>query len=301
MWLNRRTVFYISVLFFLTFILNNSDAQELENILIAGIENRILMKEYLDNNVANDSVRIFYSKNILDGLYIYGTNNGKLLLDVLDKSLSQNGLAYIVYRKTNLVIIDKKQLQLRDQVNMADLNSNGDYYAFVEIGDPMLAGKYKKAKLSGYIRNGKNGEPLPGAVIYNRNQDEGVVTNFTGYYSIELPVGKQEIEFSYVGFEERNIQINMISPGELDIELFESTVAIDQVVITSNGNANVESTEMSIVRIDAKTLDNIPVLMGEPDIMKSMTLLPGIQSSGDLASGFNVRGGNSDQNLIKTN
>lgn len=299
MWLYSRTVFFVFTLVYLiTIFLNSSSAQDLENIAVAGVENRISIKEYLDNTTLNDTVRIFYSENILDGIFIYETDNGKLLLDVLDKSLPQNGLAYIVYRKTNLVIIDKKQLQLRDQVNMTDLNSNGGYYAFVEIGDPMLSGKYKKARLSGYIRNGKNGEPLPGAVIYDRNQNVGVVTNLTGYYSIELPVGKQEIEFSYVGFEERNIQVNMISPGELDIELFESTVAIDQVVITSNTNANVSGTEMSIVRIDAKTLDNIPVLMGEPDIMKSMTLLPGIQSSGDLASGFNVRGGSSDQNLI---
>ena len=298
MWQYKRTVIFYTVLFCFTIIPFNSDAQVLEQIPVAGIETRILMKDYLEKNVANDSVRVFYSKNILDGLYIYETDNGKLLLDVLDKSLPQNGLAYIVYRNTNLVIVDRKQLQLRDQVNMADLSSNGSYYAFVEIGDPMLSGKYKKARLTGYIRNGKNGEPLPGAVIYDRNHDVGVVTNLTGYYSIELPVGKQEIQFSYVGFEERIIQVNMISPGELDIELFESTVAIDQVVITSNSNANVSSTEMSIVRIDAKTLDNIPVLMGEPDIMKSMTLLPGIQSSGDLASGFNVRGGSSDQNLI---
>lgn len=289
---------FISVLIFLLSIQISSNAQEVESVIISGIENRLALKEYLENNVETDTIRIFYSDNILDGLFLYETDNGKSLLDVLDKSLAQSGLAYIVYKNTNLVIINRKQLQLRDQSNMSDIDGNGNYYAFVEIGDPVLAGKYKKARLSGYIRNGKTGESLPGAVIYNSNKDEGVVTNITGYYSIELPVGKQGMQFSFVGFEGRNIQINMISPGELDIELFESTIAIDQVVITSNSDANISSTEMSIIRMDAKTFDIIPVLMGEPDIMKSMTLLPGIQSSGDLASGFNVRGGSSDQNLI---
>jgi outer membrane receptor for ferrienterochelin and colicin len=90
----------------------------------------------------------------------------------------------------------------------------------------------------------------------------------------------------------------MISPGSFDIELFESTVAIDQVVILSNIDANVSGTEMSIIRLDAKTINTLPVLLGEPDLMKTMTLMPGVQSSGDMASGFNVRGGGTDQNLI---
>ncbi len=298
MWrLKGIRIFSIAFVFHL-FVQINSQAQEIGSIIINGIETRLALKDYIESNVETDKVRAFYSDNILDGLFIYESDNGKSLTDFLDKSLHQKGLAYIVYKKTNLVIIDRKQLQLRDQIDKADMDANGFYYAFVEIGDPVLAGKYRIAKLNGYIRNGKTGEPLPGAVIYNRDRDEAVVTNLTGYYSIELLVGKQDMQFSYVGFEERNIQVNMISPGELDIELFESTIAIDQVVITSNSDANVSRTEMSIIRIDAKTLDNIPVLMGEPDIMKSMTLLPGIQSSGDLASGFNVRGGSTDQNLI---
>jgi len=296
-WL-RETRFLIIALVIHVLLQVSLHAQELETIVIGGISDRILLEEYLIQHVERDVFNIYFSDHILDEIFLYEEDNGRSLLDFLDRSLTQKGLTYIVYKGTNLVIVDRKQLQLRDQIAGADAGGTGDYYTLIEIGDPVLAGKYKVARLSGYVRNGKTGEPLPGAVIYDRNQDVGVVTNFTGYYSIDMPVGKQALHFSYVGFEERNIQVNMISPGELDIELFESTVAIDQVVITSNSDANVSGTEMSIIRLDAKTLDNIPVLMGEPDLMKSMTLLPGIQSSGDLASGFNVRGGSSDQNLI---
>ncbi|MGD2033523.1 MAG: TonB-dependent receptor [Bacteroidales bacterium] len=294
----RETVILILAIIIQFLFLFHLQAQDLGSVSISGIEDRIALEEYIDTYVKTDSIRIFYADDLLDGIYLYESDNGRFLLDYLDRALAQKGLACLVYKKTNLVIIDRKQLQWRDQINGNTASGDGDYYSVVEIGDPVLAGKYKWAKLSGYIRNGKTGEPLPGAVIYDPKQDVGVVTNLNGFYSMELPVGKQVLQFSYVGFEEKNIQLNIISPGDLDIELFESTVAIDQVVITSNSDANVSGTEMSIIRLDAKTLDNIPVLMGEPDIMKSMTLLPGVQSSGDLASGFNVRGGSSDQNLI---
>ena len=92
------------------------------------------------------------------------------------------------------------------------------------------------------------------------------------------------MNYAFVGFESKVVTLNMISPGNLDIELFEKTIDLDQVVITHNAKANVMSTEMSIVRLDARTVSSIPVLMGEPDLMKTMTLMPGVQSSGDLAS-----------------
>ncbi len=275
-----------------------SEAQELSSLVIGGVEDKILLIDYLEENCSGTGCRFFYSEGLLDGVFLYSTDNGKLLTDHLKTLLAPRDIAFLIYKDVNLVFVERNQLYLRDQAQFAERDGNGGYGGTVDIGDPMLAGKYKRAKLSGYIRSGKTGEPLPGAVIYVGSIDQGVVTDMNGYYSVEVPVGIQELQYSFVGFEDRSLQVNMISPGSFDVELFESTVAIDQVVIVSNADANITSTEMSIIRLDAKTIDNIPVLLGEPDLMKTMTLLPGIQSSGDMASGFNVRGGSADQNLI---
>ena len=266
--------------------------------MIAGITERMSLEAYINQHLSESGCSFYYSKDLLRDVYIYNTDNGKSLLQFLDQSLASKGIAYILYKEKNLVFVERRQLQLRDQAKYAERDGNGDFYNSVDIGDPLLAGKFRKAELNGYIRNGQTGEPLPGAAIYINDLDLGVVTDLSGYYSVDLPVGKKEVQFSFVGFESRELMVNIISPGSLDVELFESTVAIDQVIILSNINANVRGTEMSIIRLDAKTISNIPVLLGEPDLLKTMTLMPGVQSSGDMASGFNVRGGGSDQNLI---
>ena len=272
--------------------------QDVTRLYISGIGQRTSLEEYMERICTEYQCRFYYQEGLLDEIYIYPTDNGKEFLKFLDVTLAQHGITYIVYRNRNIVFVERSRLGLHNYGKIAETGDNGNIYASVDIGDPMLSGKFRKAELSGYIRNGKTGEPLPGAVIYLEDLDLGVVTDQAGYYKTEIPVGRHPAKFSYIGFEDREIKVNMISPGNLDIELFESTVAIDQVVITSKSDANVVSTEMSIIRLDAKTLNTIPVLMGEPDLMKAMTLLPGIQSSGDMASGFNVRGGGSDQNLI---
>lgn len=295
--LSKQAALALILLIFVSFA-QPALAQDVKSVIISKLEQRTSLEDYLSDLCASIECRVYYPEGLLDDIYIYETDNGKSFISFLDVALKQRGIAYIVYRNKNIIFLERNQLNVRDQSNIADADENGNYYNSVDIGDPLLAGKYRKAKLQGYIRNGKTGEPLPGAVIFLEKLDIGLVTDWTGYYSVEVPVGKNPVTFSYVGFEDREIQVNMISPGSLDIELFESTIAIDQVVITSNSNANVVSTEMSIIRLDAKTINNIPVLLGEPDLMKAMTLLPGIQSSGDMASGFNVRGGGSDQNLI---
>lgn len=294
----NRTSFTLLMFFLLGLTSHPAAAQVVKSIVIRGVENKVLLKDYLQDNCSGSGCRFFYSEGLLDEIYLYETDNGKELYKHLNGLIQPQGIAHILYKDANLVFIEKKQLYLRDQSNLAEQDANGSFYNSVDIGDPMLAGKYKQAKLSGYIRNGKSGEPLPGAVVYIAEIDQGVVTDMNGYYNVVIPVGKKPINYSFVGFEERELMVNMISPGTLDIEIFESSVAIDQVVIFSNGDANISSTEMGIIRMDAKTINSIPVLLGEADIMKTMTLMPGIQSSGDMASGFNVRGGSTDQNLI---
>lgn len=278
--------------------LANINAQDINTIIISGVDSKTSLESYLQQECSGSGCRFFYSDKLLDNIFLSVADNGKSLTGYLDQVLLTKGISYIIYKERNLIFVEKNRLSMIDQARYAKVDEKGNYYYSVDIGDPMLTGKYKKALLTGHIRSGKTGDPLPGARVFVAQQNAGVVTDYNGHYSIELPVGKQDVTFSYVSFEEKEFEVNMISPGSFDVELFESTIALDQVIVTSNSEANVVSTEMSIVRLDAKTITGIPVLMGEPDLMKAMTLLPGVQSAGDMSSGFNVRGGSNDQNLI---
>ncbi len=158
-----------------------------------------------------------------------------------------------------------------------------------------LASKYT---ISGYVKN-SSGEELIGATIYARNLGIGTVTNVYGFYSLTLPEGKHNIEYSYIGQETQSKELLLNKSIRLNISLYESSETLEEVIITAERkNENVIRTEMSTTKLQAKEIKKIPALMGEIDVIKTLQLLPGIQSTGEGFSGFNVRGGSPDQNLI---
>jgi hypothetical protein len=157
----------------------------------------------------------------------------------------------------------------------------------------------KKVTLSGYIKDKKNGEGLIGSTVYVEELKSGTNTNIYGFYSFSLEPGTYTITFSYIGYEPIVQKIDLSESQTVNIELNEDNVALGEVVVSGERkDQNVTSIEMSVEKMDIKTIKKIPQFMGEADIVRSALLLPGVTSVGEGASGFNVRGGNIDQNLI---
>jgi len=154
--------------------------------------------------------------------------------------------------------------------------------------------------ISGYIRDAKTGEDIIGAnVTIKELPGKGSSTNTYGYYSITLPAGHYQISTQYVGYTPQNKDINLNKSQKLDFLLTEQVNELSEVVVSSQRkNENVTRLEMGTQKLDTKDLKTIPVLFGEKDVLKTIQLLPGIKSAGEGSSGFNVRGGSSDQNLI---
>ncbi|HAN17697.1 MAG: collagen-binding protein [Bacteroidetes bacterium GWC2_33_15] len=156
----------------------------------------------------------------------------------------------------------------------------------------------KKVTISGHINN-ESGEELIGATVYVKNSKIGTATNAYGFYSITLPEGNYEIEYSYIGHENevKNLQLNQNLV--INVTLPEASKTIEEVtIVAERKNENIVKTEMSTTKLQAKEIKKIPALMGEVDVIKAIQLLPGISSTGEGFSGFNVRGGSPDQNLI---
>ena len=182
------------------------------------------------------------------------------------------------------------------ELNKAPIHENQSLYV---VGNPNEYGKYKYATLSGKISDGKTGEPLIGAILIIKNQKIQLTTDKNGLFAISLPVGEFEVRLSYMGYEDDIKKIKLVSNGFVDLELFEKSVHIEEILVTGEKlDANVLQPQMSIIRLNSKTIKELPVSLGEKDIIKSFTLMPGIQATGEFGSGFNVRGGSTDQNLI---
>ncbi|MEM9051631.1 MAG: TonB-dependent receptor, partial [Bacteroidota bacterium] len=156
-----------------------------------------------------------------------------------------------------------------------------------------------KFTLSGYLRDSDNGEGLIGATVYVDEIAGGTTTNVYGFYSISLPPGTYNLTFNFLGFTAQKQTIELSADQTLDIEMAPDQQLLQVVEVTAEkANENVRSMDIGVEKMDAQMVKSIPQFMGEVDIIRSIQLLPGVSTVGEGATGFNVRGGNIDQNLI---
>ena len=162
-----------------------------------------------------------------------------------------------------------------------------------------LNAQEKNCTISGNVRDSGNGEDLIGASVAENSSHRGTVTNPYGYYTLSLPKGKHILTIAYLGYRTKEVEIELVSDMRLNINLDVETKKLTEVVISAEGhNANVAKAEMSVEKLSAKAIKAAPALMGEVDLLKVVQLLPGVQSTSEGSSGFSVRGGGYDQNLI---
>ncbi len=155
--------------------------------------------------------------------------------------------------------------------------------------------------ISGKVTNLFNGETLFGAEILTSDYKRGTTSNEYGFYSLTLPKGKYILIVNYLGFKPIREEIDLSKNIIWNIGLSEVENTLDEVVISSKEakiRSKLKKPQMSVTQLSVKTIKQAPVLFGEVDILKTITLLPGVTTNGEGASGFNVRGGASDQNLV---
>ena len=174
------------------------------------------------------------------------------------------------------------------------------YFLFLVLSlSSFFAMAQEKVTLSGTITEENSNETLIGVNIILPDLQTGTSTNEYGFYSITVPKGNYKLQISYLGFITISEQINLTENKAINYKLTESSESLDEVVITENvEKLNIRKPQMSVNSLSINTIKQIPVVLGEVDIIKSITLLPGVTSAGEGASGFNVRGGAVDQNLI---
>ena len=158
-----------------------------------------------------------------------------------------------------------------------------------------------KAIISGYVRDVKSGEAIVGASVFTTDAKTGVVSDQYGYFTITLPKGRQILVIHGIGMKDTHRQLILYSDGKLNIEMQEQVYSLKEVKISADKVANVRSNEMGVNHLDIKSIKQIPAIFGEADILRAVLTLPGVQSVGESTTGFNVRGGAADQNLILLN
>ena len=165
------------------------------------------------------------------------------------------------------------------------------FFAFVGL-------KAQNYSLSGFVKDSTSGESIKGAVVKNLSDGASVTTNNYGFFSLTLPSGQQSVRISAGEYEGVTLVRNVQSDEQISIYLLPRADEIDEVRIRAKRNDNVRAVDISTQSITGKVIKKIPAFLGEADVIKSIQLLPGVTTVGEGATGFNVRGGGIDQNLV---
>lgn len=281
------------VLFIIFFLWINGTvlSQQLNEVRINGSFQNQPLKDFLQFLNTDYGLKVFYKDVWVEPYSINKTFENTPLQQALNNVFYEHDLTYTIFQDDGIAVFRR----------ISDTRSRFDNQSEVLIiGNPMNVGRYKSAKLTGKVVNGKTGETLVGAVVYNTSQGKGASTNSSGTFEFEMPTGDHQLQLTYVGFENASIKIKLIEDGSADFELFEESHNIGQVTVLGQ-EADLPRAQMSMVQMNSKEIKQLPALMGEVDVLKGLTILAGVQTVSELSSGFNVRGGNTDQNLILVN
>ena len=281
----------------------------------------------VDRQPANDVFRLIEQQTGYT-IYCILSETDSLLLTIqcenetpesaLKKALEGTSFVVSVYEDNYIFVLKDKQIntqlpddyftvRTRQRDNLAGLllnpleqkaTSENKVYT---IGDENAQNIPERVRVTGIMTEFKTGEPIIGATIYLENTTLGATTDAFGFYSLQLPAGRQRLMIRGVGLKDTQRQVMLFGDGKLDIELEEEVYSLREVVVTAERIAGIQSTTLGIERLKVKDIKNIPTVFGETDVIRVVMMLPGVKAVGEASSGFNVRGGSTDQNLILFN
>jgi len=168
----------------------------------------------------------------------------------------------------------------------------------VEIGNPAEKSKAGNVTITGYITNKDTKEPVSGVTVFIQKITAGTISNEYGFYSLTVPRGTHLLKFSFIGMRDKVINLNLFGAGELNVDMSSVLIPLKETVVSAQKSVTLQRFEVGAEKINITSFKLLPTSLGESDIIKSILLIPGVQSVGEGSAGFNVRGGSADQNLI---
>jgi hypothetical protein len=268
--------------------------EEISNYKFYFIENWLdkepITGQYKDTSILLVLDEIF--KNTVINYYILPDNKviltlNNLIHDSLPNGFFENSKEEITeYKETNPVFYSEGTTQ------------NNKTIETVRIGKESNNTLQKEYNLTGYVKNINTNEPLPNLALIVQDKNLSAITNIDGFYSIKLPPGLNIIETRALGIETEKKKVIIYNNGVLNFNLKEDSEILDEVLIEANQERNIKEAITGVTQLKVEELKSIPLVLGERDILKVATTMPGIKTAGEGSSGYNVRGGKEDQNLI---
>ena len=254
----------------------------------------------------------FFKQEWINTLKVTGNFQNRKITTILDGILKDTDLNYIIRDKR--IILTKNVLVYtslpenyfgQDSIVPSETQpkpllkpETAKKGSIIAIGKQSQNTVSEMVTLSGTVTDQKTGDPIRSLAITTADRKKYTTTSATGFYSLKLPAGFNEIETSVLGYETANYDLMLYGDGQLNISLKENSELLGEVLVESDKDENIKKAALGVNSINIAELKLIPQVLGERDILKAALTLPGISTTGEGANGYNVRGGRSDQNLI---
>lgn len=250
-------------------------------------ENKMITENFINSSLEDILTKIFTNTSLN-----YYVDNNKIIL-------TQNRIVYDYfvdnYFKPEINNNGKSSGNTTDQnkTNITNFDSNVIY-----IGKQKKGNISSKHELSGFIKNIETDEPVKNVKVKANAKNIETITDDNGFYKLELPTGMHTITVENLNTKGNTKKIFINESGTLDFNISQKTIGIKEIVITNKIQTKIKTSVVGATSIDLENMKNVPILLGEQDVFKIATIMPGIKTTGEGSSGLNVRGGNADQNLI---
>lgn len=282
-------------------------------------------EEFVEVAESQTGYRFYFNPAETDSMFITGSFSQEFLSSVLEKALINSGLEFSTDINTRSVFITKEKKIITElppefsaPVNQAAEQKDDnqfivDYFEaggkktwekkdkLYEIGKKTRTISSGTAKITGQVRNAQTGEPVLAATVFIEDPFTGASSDPFGNFTLSIPKGRHVLKVRSVGMMDEEYQIILYSDGKLDVGLIENVVSLKEVEVRANRDVNIAQPQMGMEAINIKAIKQVPSVMGEPDVLRVILTLPGVKTVGEASTGFNVRGGSADQNLILFN
>jgi hypothetical protein len=283
------------LLFLLLLWCSVTRAQVTDEILINGSYNESY-SEFLHEIGNQYRMNFYYKPEWFNALSVDKVYENITLTSVLGEMLQETPYTFTTMPPNAVIFLPKDEVTSIMSRSSFESSESDNIQI---IGNREDIGKVKRPEIKGTVVDGKNSEPIIGAIVAVQDGNYGTTSDGKGNFFLSLTPGIYNLIFSSIGYEQKIYAIKLIGNGTLNVELFDASIKLDEVIVSAQRNdRNVIGNQMSLVELDKKLLKQIPPIFGEKDVIKSLTTMPGVKTIGEFGSGINVRGGSSDQNLF---
>ena len=280
-------------------------AQNLDSLKVSGQHQEASIAQVITHLDQNYPIDFYYKAQWLPNQTTSFNYQDQPLSEVLTELLANTGLGFVYFDDFAIILAKKEAIgqqysaeyfTTKYQKPSVNINPSLNEKPIL-IGDANQLSTNGKAMVKGQIK--AENSPIVGALIYIEELQQNTVTDLNGDFELSLPLGTHTIEVQSIGYADYRQTIQVFSNGEIAIDLQEEVYELGEIVVAGTAAANnVQSAQIGVARLSPTDIRQLPSFMGEADVVKSLLTLPGVSTAGEGASGFNVRGGNIDQNLI---